>query len=36
MTDEELIRELYRAYWQYMIDKNAEGLRVIMAKASTY
>ena len=27
MTDEELIKELYIRYWQYMIDKNADGLR---------
>ena len=31
MTDEEQIKELYRTYWQYMIDKNAEGLREIMS-----
>ena len=31
MTDEEQIKELYRMYWQYMIDKNAEGLREIMS-----
>ena len=26
MTDEELIKELYIRYWQYMIDKDADGL----------
>ncbi len=31
MSEEEQIKELYRTYWQYMIDKNAEGLREIMA-----
>ena len=31
MDDKEAIRELYRKYWQYMIDKNAEGLREIMS-----
>ena len=31
MTDEEQIKELYRTYWQYMIDKNAQGLREIMS-----
>ena len=31
MSDEEQIKELYRTYWNYMIDKNAEGLRNLMA-----
>ena len=31
MSDEEQIKELYRSYWNYMIDKNAEGLRDLMA-----
>ena len=31
MSDEDQIKELYRTYWQYMIDKNAQGLREIMA-----
>lgn len=31
MSDEEKIKELYRIYWQNMIDKNVEGLREIMA-----
>ena len=31
MMDEEQIKELYRTYWPYMIDKNAQGLREIMA-----
>ena len=26
MTDEEQIKELYIRYWQYMIDKDADGL----------
>ena len=30
MSDEEQIKELYRSYWNYMIDKNAEGLCDIM------
>ena len=33
MTDErEIIREMYRQYWRYMIDKDADGLRRLMAK----
>lgn len=32
MDEKELIRELYRKYWLYMIDKDAEGLRSLMAK----
>lgn len=31
MSDEEQIKELYRTYWNYMIVKNAEGLRDLMA-----
>ena len=31
MTDEDQIKELYRTYWQYMIDKNAQGLWEIMS-----
>ena len=30
MDDAEWIRELYRKYWQYMIEKNADGLRGMM------
>ncbi len=32
MSEEELIRELYNKYWDYMISKDAEGLRSIMAE----
>ena len=31
MTDEDQIKELYRTYWQSMIDKNAQGLREILS-----
>lgn len=32
MTDEKnIIREMYRKYWQYMITKDADGLRRLMA-----
>ena len=31
MDEKEQIRELYRNYWRYMIDKNADGLRGLMA-----
>lgn len=31
MDEKELIRGLYRKYWLYMIDKDAEGLRSLMA-----
>ena len=31
MDEKELIRGLYRKYWLYMIDKDAEGLRRLMA-----
>ena len=29
--DEEQIKTLYRQYWTYMIEKNADGLRGMMA-----
>lgn len=29
--DEAQIKDLYRQYWAYMIDKDAEGLRKMMA-----
>ena len=32
MDEKEQIRELYRNYWRYMIDKNADGLRSLMAR----
>jgi len=32
MNDEEQIREIYRRYWQYMIDKDADGLRSIIRR----
>lgn len=28
----EIIREMYRQYWRYMIDKDAAGLRGLMAE----
>ena len=31
MDDRETLRELYRRYWQYMIDKDIDGLRGLMA-----
>jgi ketosteroid isomerase-like protein len=31
MDDREMIRALYRRYWQDMIDKNTDGLRRMMA-----
>ena len=31
MDDTELIRALYRRYWQYMLDRDAEGLRSLMS-----
>ncbi len=31
MDEKELIRGLYKKYWRYMIDKDAEGLRSLMA-----
>ena len=30
MDEKDLIRNLYRKYWRYMIDKDAEGLRSLM------
>ena len=35
MDDAERIRELYRKYWQYMIEKNADGLRGMMTEDYT-
>lgn len=32
MDEREIIREMYRKYWRYMIDKDADGLRGLMAK----
>ena len=32
MSDEEEIRELYRQYWQCMINKDADGLRSMMSE----
>ena len=32
MDEKEQIRELYRKYWRYMIDKDADKLRSLMAK----
>ena len=33
MTDDrEQIREMYRRYWRCMIDKDADGLRGLMAE----
>lgn len=31
MDDREMIRELYRRYWRYMIGKDADRLRSLMA-----
>ena len=31
MSDKEQIKELYKTYWKYMIEKDAQGLREIMA-----
>ena len=31
MDDRETIRDLYRKYWQYMIEKDADGLQGLMA-----
>ncbi len=31
MNDIEAIKELYKKYWTYMINKDADGLRSIMA-----
>ena len=32
MNQQETIKYLYRQYWQYMIEKNAAGLRRIMTE----
>ena len=32
MDEREIIREMYRKYWRYMIEKDANGLRSLMAK----
>ena len=32
MNDSNEIKALYRTYWEYMIDKNADGLRSIMTE----
>ena len=32
MNDEELIRELYKKYWEYMISKDDTSLREIMSE----
>ena len=32
MDERETIREMYRQYWRYMIAKDAEGLRSLMAE----
>lgn len=32
MSDKEFIREMYRTYWKYMIGKDADGLRSLMAE----
>lgn len=32
MDEREIIREMYLKYWQYMIAKDADGLRSLMAK----
>lgn len=31
MSEEEKITELYKDYWDYMIEKNIEGLRSLMS-----
>lgn len=31
MNDIEIIKELYREYWRYMIEKDEEGLRGLMS-----
>ena len=35
MDDEEWIRSLYREYWRCMIEKDADGLRSMMAEDYT-
>ena len=32
MDDIEYIKDMYRRYWQYMISKDADGLRSLMAE----
>ena len=32
MSEEAQIREIYKKYWEYMIDKDADGLRSLMAE----
>ena len=32
MNEIEMIREIYRRYWEYMINKDAAGLRSIMSE----
>lgn len=32
MNEEEQIKELYRLYWKYMIDKDVKGLHVIQSE----
>ena len=32
MSDIEYIREMYRTYWKYMIEKDADGLRSLMTE----
>lgn len=32
MNDRTAIEQLYRTYWQYMVDKNAEGLRKLFTE----
>ena len=32
MDERELIRGMYRQYWRYMIEKNADGLRGMMTQ----
>lgn len=31
-NEEEQIKEIYKIYWKYMIDKNADGLRSLMSE----
>ena len=31
MNDEMIIKEMYKDYWDYMIEKNIEGLRNLMS-----
>ncbi|MBR3309055.1 MAG: nuclear transport factor 2 family protein [Lachnospiraceae bacterium] len=32
MNEETQIKEIYKKYWEYMIDKDADGLRTLMAE----